>query len=707
MNTPPVPRCHIGAAFLLAVLAVLPSVAGGGTAQEKEQTRPEIVALRFEGNGSIPAVRLQGQMVTRETPDWFNKFLFSLSEGIGRKNEYYDPVILAGDLTRLRKFYENRGFSDVRIDTTLEFSGTENTVSITVRITEGSRSLIEQVVYRGIPDYPEEIWKDIRGDHRIYPGDFYDGQHLEDEVRRVIRIFNDNGFPNARFVRDSSYARRYVSSRNYVVRLSFAPGRRFIFGDVTVVQEVDSLRGVPPRGDISEDLIFRQLDYQPGEFYSLQKKVSSERNLNRLGLFDLRQIETIVPANEDTSIRVATRIPIRPRDRHELAPELIVSDENGAFNLGVGLSYTIRNFLAQGFIFNPRIRFRTQTLGAFPDYFKVENEAVSNLDLTFELSIPYVFTNRMRGTWSFSAIVDKQVPYLQNILRNKFSLSGRFAEYTSGFVVWTLEAVDLRLNRYALEPPIDQETIQRLLALEPRQLNSILSVTLQRDRTNDPFSPTEGFIHSVTGEESGFLPLLFREAFRSDLPYTQFVRGIVVGRWYRDFSGRKFAIVAYKAKVGIEGKYGESASDASRQIPQTHRFFGGGGTSVRGWGPRALLAKGNPEFGGNLSLEGSAEIRTNIFQSAGDGLLDKLWLVQFVDAGNVWPLISDFQVKTVAIAAGIGFRYDTFFGPFRLDWGIRIYDPLEPNGNNWITQRRLFADTFKNGVFHFGIGHAF
>jgi len=75
--------------------------------------------------------------------------------------------------------------------------------------------------------------------------------------------------------------------------------------------------------------------------------------------------------------------------------------------------------------------------------------------------------------------------------------------------------------------------------------------------------------------------------------------------------------------------------------------------------------------------------------------------------GNLWPEIHNFRFQEIAINAGLGLRYDTFFGPFRIDWGFRIYNPMEPQGQRWITQRKLFPQTFKEGVFHFGIGHAF
>jgi outer membrane protein insertion porin family len=701
---------HSAPASLCLAVLILALLTGSGTslrAQTGTHQQYEITSIAFEGNESFTDAELLGQMTTRETPGAFNKFLYSsISERLGRKNEYFNAVAFHGDAERIKRFYENRGFSLVKVDTVLRFSSEEGSADLTVRITEGYRSLIEQVVYGGILEYPETIWEDLRRSPRIYPADPYNSQLLEEEVRRVLRVYADNGFPNAQFVRDSSYARRYTSSNNYVVKLVFSPGHRYLYGDITIRQEVDTARGEVRREDITDEIVLRQLDFAPGDFYSLSRRLSSERSLNRLGIFDLRSIEMFVPPREDSSITVPSRITIRPRDRYELAPELVMSDQDGAFNLGAGLGYTQRNFFGGARLFNARVRFQTQTLTAFPEYFRLNGDAVSTLDITAEVVQPYILTNAIKGTWSFSFILDKQKPYLQNIFRNKFGFTGRFAEFTTGLLEFTLETIELKKNSIFEAALSDPVIVRQLAALQKQQFNSVLSFTIQRDMTNDLFSPTDGFVHAATIEEAGMLPLVLKNVF-PQLPFTQFVRGVLVGRWYADRSSHRFLILSSKLKIGIEEKYGESRSDSSRTIPQTHRFYAGGGNSIRGWASRGLIASGEPELGGNLSLEASLEARINLLQSLRDGFLDKIWVVPFVDVGNVWGEIKDFRLNSVAIATGVGIRYETPFGPFRLDWGIRVYDPAATPGSQWIVQRRLLGDTFAEGAFHFGIGHAF
>jgi len=667
----------------------------------------EIAALRVEGADEITTAELLSQMSTRETPGGFAKFLHkNISESLGRIDEYFDPVTFSADVARLKTYYVNRGFSEVELDTTIALSPEDRTVEITLSIREGYRSRIDTLLRTGIVGVPETIWDDIASSPPVEEGDPFNLMLLEAEVRRILRFFYDYGYPNARYVKDSSYARRFASTRNYSVRLHFDPGKRYHFGTITIEQEVDTTRGILERTDITDELVKDYINYEPGDVYSLAEKRRSEDNLNRLGIFELRSYDLAVPSRSDTAITVPSSILFRPLDKHEVAPDLFVSDEDGAFNLGTGLQYTNRNFLGGARRFATRLRFRTQTIGKFPVYFDKTSDAVANLELTFELLQPYLFTNRYKLTWAFSFVVDKQRPYIQNIVRNKIGASGRLAEYTTGFLDWSLESTTLTLNPdYPLDPT-DPSYINAARLLEEGQLNSILSATLQRDRTNDLFSPTTGFVHSVTLEESGLFPFVVR-SFWPDVTFTQFYRVILSGRWYEDVSLTRYAVVAWKLKAGVEEKYGESRSDSTRIIPQTHRFYAGGSTSVRGWGSRSLIARGDPQLGGNMLTEASVEMRLNIFQDARDGILDKVWLVQFLDIGNLWRQPSDFQVRDVAIATGLGFRYDTFLGPFRIDWGIRVYDPGAPPGQQWITQRKLLSETLANGVFHFGIGHAY
>ena len=64
--------------------------------------------------------------------------------------------------------------------------------------------------------------------------------------------------------------------------------------------------------------------------------------------------------------------------------------------------------------------------------------------------------------------------------------------------------------------------------------------------------------------------------------------------------------------------------------------------------------------------------------------------------------------KEIAIGSGFGLRFDFSFFIFRLDYGIRIKDPKEPEGDRWIIfngKYNPFSTDYS--TFNFGIGYPF
>lgn len=130
-------------------------------------------------------------------------------------------------------------------------------------------------------------------------------------------------------------------------------------------------------------------------------------------------------------------------------------------------------------------------------------------------------------------------------------------------------------------------------------------------------------------------------------------------------------------------RFGESIVGAARvrlgtiqgapitSIAPSRRFYAGGGGSVRGYGfqqigPRDIV--GEPSGGRSLtefSLE--ARIKTGLVGGA-------VSVVPFVDAGAV-DETSTPSFRDIKVGVGIGVRYQTNFGPIRVDIGT----PLNPS----------------------------
>ena len=389
-------------------------------------------------------------------------------------------------------------------------------------------------------------------------------------------------------------------------------------------------------------------------------------------------------------------------------PEIGVSDENNAFNVLLGMGYNNRNFFGGARNFETKLQLQVQSIQDM-EFSRVfhqtglrDSSVIGNAELSFQINQPYFFNNKTSFTPSLSFIVEKRTKYYFNpIIRGRFAVTSQTARYTTAFLEWSLE----RIGYEAINPTIAAFYFNSLSIDRRPQFNSILSLTLQRDRRNDLFYPSEGFVHSVGLEESGLLPSVFGGLF-SDLPYSKYVKLSGRGQWYFDFSGNKAAIWAFRLYGGVAEYYGHSPAP----VPINHRFFGGGSGSVRGWGARGLAASPLPEEGGNAIFEGTIEDRWDLLRNAGRlGFVEfsRFSLVFFFDFGNVWPRAGDMRVKEIALASGIGLRYATIAGPIRIDFGFKVYDPSAVQERQWVFQKQFYKETLGDLVFHFGIGHTF
>ena len=103
-------------------------------------------------------------------------------------------------------------------------------------------------------------------------------------------------------------------------------------------------------------------------------------------------------------------------------------------------------------------------------------------------------------------------------------------------------------------------------------------------------------------------------------------------------------------------------------IAPSRRLYAGGGGSVRGYGFQAIGPTndlGEPTGGRSLvEVSAEARIKTGLFEGA-------LSVVPFFDAGAV-SIAQTPDFNFVKYGAGLGVRYDSGFGPLRLDVGVPI-----------------------------------
>jgi outer membrane protein assembly factor BamA len=167
--------------------------------------------------------------------------------------------------------------------------------------------------------------------------------------------------------------------------------------------------------------------------------------------------------------------------------------------------------------------------------------------------------------------------------------------------------------------------------------------------------------------------------------------------------------IALHLGLGLAAPYGNAA-----KIPFERRYFSGGANSVRGWPVRSLgpgsMPKTSADFitqAGDIRLDANVEYRSK--------LMWKLELALFADAGNIWTIRpyaeqpnGNFDLtrfyREIAFSYGLGLRLDFDFALFRLDFGLKAYDPQAESSRRWAISRPNLGDNF---AWHFGVGYPF
>lgn len=188
-----------------------------------------------------------------------------------------------------------------------------------------------------------------------------------------------------------------------------------------------------------------------------------------------------------------------------------------------------------------------------------------------------------------------------------------------------------------------------------------------------------------------------------NVEFSQFVK--FESELIKHWSLSKDQVFAVRAFGGIAIPYGNSNS-----IPFSQSYFGGGSNDNRGWlaydlGPGSSSDRN--EFNeANFKLAFNVEYR---FKLLGD-----LEGAVFSDVGNIWNVFDSFEdeqdvtfsglqdLNELALASGLGVRYDFSFFIIRLDAGLKIHNPALEKNKRWLTNARL-----NEAVFNIGINYPF
>ena len=466
--------------------------------------------------------------------------------------------------------------------------------------------------------------------------------------------------------------------------------------------------------------------------YSLDDIDLTYRRLSDLGIFRFVNIRMESKSTPDSTGKVPLKcnILLSPQEKQEIKVEFEGTNNGGNFGVAGNLVYRNKNFLkgAETFTFKMKGGLELQQNFGDTTYESTRKLAIFNayeIGPELTLSIP-------RALWPFNTGKLKRISNPVTSITTGFNTQNRpeyFRQLFNLSYYYTRKLT--KYNRIFFYPAeinylnvqLDPAFKEQLTKLN--DVNLILGYTDQLISNgrfsyvfnNQDLSIRKKYVFFRVNLEmagntvylgnvlSGTTPKASDPSSLFGVKFAQYMRPDLDIRYYAPviFSS---SLLALRFSTGIGYAYGNS-----QQLPFEKSFFAGGPNDIRGWRTRQLGPGANTkedffERFGDYKITANAEYRFDIFR--------KLKGAFFVDAGNIWLIRASesreaglFKVNSfldqIAIAGGLGVRFDFTFFIIRLDGGLRMKNPARPVGDRWVLDENKIRDI----TFNFGIGYPF
>ena len=560
----------------------------------------------------------------------------------------YSESLLSQDEASTVSLYQSNGFRDAKVTHRLvdSYQGKADTIAVYLDIHEGPQSIVASLQVDGIEHLDIASLRERLSSIAGQPFSEYDVAVDRDVI---LGQYFDKGFPNATF----EWSSKPGAQPNSVdLRYAITEGQAQFVRQVVVT----GLRITRP------SLVNRNLTLNPGDPLSPTAVSDIQRRLYDLGVFAKVDAAIQDPDGDTPNKYVLYNL--------EEARPYSLAIGFGAQLGRIGGCDTCLDQPAGATGFSPRVSFDATRSNLWGVAHSISlRTRVSTLDqraiLTY--SWPRLF-RRDNLNLSFTGLYEYSKDIVTfNSTREETSaqISQRFSKTITMFYRFTYRKVsvsDLKVTQYLIGQ-----------LSQPVRVG-IPSLNLVQDRRDDPVEPHRGIYSTldlglserVFGSERSFFRALARNA-----TYHRLGKKLVLAR-NTEFG--QIHALNYRCAPG-------DATCMLNAIPLPERFFGGGGTSMRGFAENQAgqrdTGSGFP-LGGTALLFNQTELRFPLIGEDIGGVL-------FHDCGNLYSSLSNLSFRTdqrnlqdfdyMVHAVGLGIRYRTPIGPVRADVAYAINPP--------------------------------
>ncbi|MCB9195933.1 MAG: outer membrane protein assembly factor BamA [Flavobacteriales bacterium] len=659
--------------------------------------RYKINAINIEGNEALTDGKIKRQMKDTKEKKWYK--IFWRSKFIQSNYE--------ADKKKITDKYVDMAFRDAEITSDTVYDFDEKTINIDIKINEGNKYFIRSISWVGNTKYRDGQLDTVLG---IKPGDEYNQAVLDTRL-----YMNPSGSDVSSLYMDDGYlffqinpVEKQVYNDSVDLEFQIYEGKQARIRTVSVSGNTKT----------SDHVIIRDLYTQPGDLFSRDAVIRSQRELSQKGYFNPETLGVNpIPNPEDGTVDIEYTVEESPSDQIELS---------GGFGAGrvVGtLGVSFNNFALKKLFKGPwnplpsgdgqRLSLRAQSNGY---WYQSYNLSFTEPWLGGKKPQSFSFT-------AFHSVQSGQPIYQRNangkILRNA---NGQ-AIKTEDRQFLKISGVSLGLGK-RLKWPDDYFTVYHELSFQQYNVNnygSVLSFTdgiannlsyyfsLSRNSIDQPLYPR-------TGASTTF-------SFKTSLPYSWFDNTSDYSslsdeekfKWLEynkiKFTTSWFAPLTKDRKLVVNARFGVGLLNYWNKtkgiIPFERFYMGGSGLTGYNIGGREIIAlrgydDGNisPSTGGSLISKYTVELRYPLSLNPSA----TIYMLGFAEAGNTWNNYKDFNPLNLKRSAGLGVRiYLPMFGLMGLDYGFG-FDPVDKGAQGVPVHNPEVYNKGYHGQFHFTIG---
>ncbi len=638
-----------------------------------KNNRVKIDDIIFLGNEVFKDRRLRRAMKNTKK---VNLNIFKASRFI--KDDYEE------DLDKLISFYNENGFRDAKVlkDSVVPVKDKDR-ISLYIRLEEGDRYYFRNIRWVGNTVYPSEVLDAYLGIER---GDVFDktilDKRLELDEDAVSSLYLDNGY--LFFSINPVEVNIENDSIDFEMRIN--EGKQATINKVVITGNTKT----------KEHVIRREIRTRPGELFSKSDIIRTVRELAQLGHFDPEQIEPVpIPDQANGTVDLEYKLVEKANDQLEISggwgANMIVGTIGLRFsNFSAGNMFNLKEWRPIPTGDGQTLSLRAQSNGKYYQAYSV-SFIEPWLGGTKPNSLSVSFFHTKSSTGNYWLRNESPTGYFK-ITGGSVGLGRRLKWPDDFFTLYN----ELSYQRY------DLFNWGGSFLFENGTSNNInFKTTFARKSVDQPIYPRRGSTFQLSlaltppyslFDDKDYLQIPADEKYR----WIEYHKWTFLGEWYLSLAGN--LVLSTRARFGYLGFYNPDIGpspfegfDVGGDGLTGYNIYGRDIIALRGYENSALTPIVNGKKSGNVFEKLTVELRypITLSQSA------TVFVLGFLEAGNAWYSIDQFNPFLIKRSAGVGLRaFLPMFGLLGIDWGYGFDEiPGKPGVNG--------------SQFHFTIGQQF